>query len=62
MIFVFLLVFGLLQCQANINREALRAKLLDAQNAMQFDQLEFDRLWNLGMSNGEFAVFFHKKR
>ena len=52
MIFILILIVGVLQSQSVTNREALREKLLDAQNLMQFDQDEFDRLWNLGMSNG----------
>ena len=52
MILILILIVGVLQSQSVTNREALREKLLDAQNLMQFDQDEFDRLWNLGMSNG----------
>ena len=47
-----ILIVGVLECQATSNREVLRTKLLDAQNVMRFDQVEFDRLWNLGMSIG----------
>ena len=52
MLYFLILIVGVLECQPTINREALRTKLLDAQNVMRFDQVEFDRLWNLGMSNG----------
>ena len=52
MFYIFILIVGILKCEPTINRGALRTKLLDAQNFMQFDQAEFDRLWNLGMSNG----------
>ena len=45
-------VYRILKCEPTSNRGALRTKLLDAQNFMQFDQAEFDRLWNLGMSMG----------
>ena len=58
MIFVLILVLGPLQCQPTLNREALRTKLLDAQNVMQFDQIEFDRLWNLGMSQRKFKLIW----
>lgn len=52
MLFIFIFGISVLKCQPTTNREALRIKLLDAQNLMQFNQTEFDRLWNLGMSNG----------
>ena len=57
MLYFFILIVGVLKCQPTINREDLRTKLLDAQNVMRFDQVEFDRLWNLGMSNGNFQYF-----
>ena len=49
---ILILVVTVLESRFIDNREALRAKLLDAQNVMRFDQTEFDRLWNLAMSNG----------
>lgn len=52
MFYILILIVGVLKSQATSNREALRKKLLDAQNVMRFDQVEFDRLWNLGISNG----------
>ena len=52
MFFIFIFIIGVLKCQSTINREALRTKLLDAQNLMQFDQVEFDRLWDFAMSYG----------
>ena len=57
MFFIFISIIAVLQCVPTTNREALRAKLLDAQNVMQFDQTEFDRLWNLGMTNGNFKIW-----
>ena len=57
MFFIFISIVGVLQCVPTTNREALRAKLLDAQNVMQFDQTEFYRLWNLGMTNGNFKIW-----
>ena len=54
MIFLILtFVVSVLKGEFIANREALRAKLLDAQNVMRFDQVEFDRLWNLAISNGK---------
>ena len=53
MFFVFIFVISVLKCQPTTNREALRTKLLDAQNLMQFNQTEFDRLWDLVMSYGK---------
>ena len=53
MFFIFIFVISVLKCQPTTNREALRTKLLDAQNLMQFNQTEFDRLWNLAMSYGK---------
>ena len=54
---IFISIIGVLQCVPTTNREALRTKLLDAQNVMKFDQTEFDRLWNLGMTNGNFEIW-----
>lgn len=52
MIFVLFLSLGLLDCKV-ATRESLRVKLQDAQKLMGFDQVEFDRLWNLTMSYGK---------
>ena len=52
MFLIFILIIGVLKCQSTIDRETLRTKLLDAQNLMQFDQVEFDRLWDFAMSYG----------
>ena len=52
MFLFFILIIGVLKCQSTIDRETLRTKLLDAQNLMQFDQVEFDRLWDFAMSYG----------
>lgn len=53
MIFVIFLTLGLLDCSPINNPESLRVKLQDAQKLMGFDQVEFDRLWNLAMSYGK---------
>ena len=53
MILLFIFVFSVLKCQPTTNQEALRTKLFDAQNVMQFNQTEFDRLWDLAMSYGK---------
>ena len=58
MFFIFISMIGVLQCVPTTNREALRTKLLNVQNFMQFDQTEFNRLWNLGMSNGSFKIIW----
>ena len=52
MIFVIFLTLGLLDCKSFPNEESLRVKLEEAQKQMGFDQVEFDRLWNLAMSYG----------
>ena len=53
MIVVIFLTLGLLNCSPINNPESLRVKLQDAQKLMGFDQVEFDRLWNLAMSYGK---------
>ena len=57
-LFKFLLLVGSLKGQEIIDREAMRTKLLDAQNVMGFDQVEFDRLWDIAMSYGRFSFYF----
>ena len=52
MIFVIFLFLSLLGSSPINNQESLRVKLLDAQKLMGFDQVEFDRLWNLRLSHG----------
>ena len=52
MFLIFISIIGVLKCQSTTDRDVLRTKLLDAQNLMQFDQVEFDRLWSLAMSYG----------
>ena len=59
-LFKFLLLVGSLKGQEIIDREALRTKLLDAQNVMGFDQVEFDRLWDIAMSYGSFFCFIFR--
>ena len=53
MIFVIFLNLGFLHCSPINNQDSLRIKLQDAQKIMGFDQVEFDRLWNLATSYGK---------
>ena len=57
MIFVIFLTLGLLDCKSFPNEESLRVKLEEAQKQMGFDQVEFDRLWNLAISYGKQIIY-----